>query len=122
MSKPFALIVEDEPDLATIFSEALSTAGFETEIIEAGDVALERLADSAPTVVVLDIHLPHVAGTEILTYIRGQKHLADTKVIIATADASMSDLVQADADLVLLKPISFIQLHTFAKRLGSPGT
>ena len=34
MSEKFALIIEDEADLATIFSEALKAGGFETEIIQ----------------------------------------------------------------------------------------
>jgi DNA-binding response OmpR family regulator len=40
MSNSFALIIEDDRDAATIFSEALQAAGFETEIIRSGDTAL----------------------------------------------------------------------------------
>jgi hypothetical protein len=40
-------------------------------------------------------------------------------VIIATADARMAELLHEQADLVLLKPISFIQLRTLAERLGA---
>ena len=40
MSDLFALIVEDETDLAIIFSKALQEAGFETQIVRAGDTAL----------------------------------------------------------------------------------
>ena len=54
----FALIVEDDKDLSTIFSIALQEADFETEIVSTGDKALERLADIVPDVVVLDLHLP----------------------------------------------------------------
>ncbi|MGC9358656.1 MAG: response regulator [Anaerolineae bacterium] len=114
-----ALIIEDDPDLATIFSEAVKAAGFKTEVIHDGDKALERLNATLPRVVVLDLHLPRVSGTDILRRIRTDKRLAETQVIVATADARMAEILHDQADLVLLKPISFIQLRTLAARLGS---
>ncbi len=119
MKEKFALIVEDDPDLATIFSEAVKAAGFSTEVIRRGDLALERLHDIEPQVIVLDLHLPHVSGSDILEFVRGDERLAKTRVIIATADARMAELLHEQADLVLLKPISFIQLRTLAERLGA---
>lgn len=119
MKEKFALIVEDDPDLATIFSEAVKAAGFSTEVVRRGDRALERLHDIVPQVIVLDLHLPHVSGNDILEFVRGDERLAKTRVIIATADARMAELLHEQADLVLLKPISFIQLRTLAERLGT---
>ena len=116
-NNPLALIIEDDPDAAAIFSAALQAADFETEVITSGDKALERLTVTAPTVVVLDMHLPHVAGPDILRYIRADARLEETQVIIATADPSMADSLQEEATLVLLKPISFSQLRDLAKRL-----
>ncbi len=114
---PFALIVEDDPDAAAIFAEALKAAQFKVEIISTGDKAIERLAVIVPDMVVLDLHLPNVAGPEILGHIRAETRLAKTKVIIATADPSMAETLHDAADLVLLKPISFSQLRDLAKRL-----
>lgn len=116
---PFALVIEDDPDAAAIFSEALKAAGFEVEIIETGDKALERLKVTTPAMIVLDLHLPHVAGPEILRHVRADPRLAETQVIIATADPSMAESLHDQADLVLLKPISFSQLRDLAKRLRS---
>ncbi len=118
MMKKFALIVEDNVDLATIFSNALQAGGFETEIIEDGAVAVERLKEVTPVIVVLDIHLPNVSGGVILEQIRADERLAKTKVMIATADASSAEILADKADLVLLKPISFTQLQNLAKRLA----
>jgi DNA-binding response OmpR family regulator len=114
---PFALIVEDDPDAAAIFAEALKAAQFKVEIIGTGDRALDRLSVTEPDMVVLDMHLPNVAGPEILNYIRAQNRLSKTKVMVATADPSMAEDLEAKADLVLLKPISFSQLRDLAKRL-----
>lgn len=116
---PFALVIEDDPDAAAIFSEALKAAEFEVETIETGDKALERLSVTTPAMIVLDLHLPHVAGPEILRHVRADPRLAETQVIIATADPSMAEPLHDQADLVLLKPISFSQLRDLAKRLRS---
>jgi CheY-like chemotaxis protein len=121
MSKPLALIIEDDKDLARIFSEALLQAAFETEIIRDGQAALERLAEVTPMVVVLDLHLPRVSGEEILRQIRSDERLAETRVMIATADSQMAQNLRDDADVVLLKPVSFEQLYFLAGRMRPSG-
>jgi CheY-like chemotaxis protein len=118
MNKPLAIIVEDEFDLATIFSEALKAGGFETTVIGDGAEALESLKTLTPDVLILDLHLPNVSGKEILEHIRDEERLTDTKVLVTTADAHMGEMVEEQADLVLLKPISFMQLQILAKRLA----
>lgn len=118
MDNLFALIVEDETDLAIIFSKALQEAGFETQIVRAGDTALMWLSSTMPQIVVLDLHLPRVSGEEVLEQIRADERLSTTKVIIATADPRMAETLQDKADLVLLKPIGFSQLRDLASRLG----
>jgi DNA-binding response OmpR family regulator len=122
MTNPFALIVEDDPKLAFIFGEALQMADFEVEVVQDGRTALDRLAVTTPTVVVLDLHLPLMSGVDILTYIRANERLIQTKVILATADAIRAEKLRGKADLVLLKPISFNQLSTLARRFRPTDT
>jgi DNA-binding response OmpR family regulator len=119
MSELLGLVIEDDEDLSVIFSEALQAAGFKTEIIQTGDQALARLAVTTPDVVVLDLHLPRVAGMDILHQIRADTRLARTRVIVATAHPRMAESLRDEADLVLLKPISFSQLRDLAAILGS---
>ena len=119
MSK-FALIIEDDIDLSTIFAEALKNATYDTEVIHDGNTALKRLATTTPDVVVLDLHLPGVDGTNILREIRADKRLSETRVLVATADARLAETLQDQADLVLVKPISFSQLRDLASRLALP--
>lgn len=118
MSKRQALIVEDNVDLSVIFAEALQAAGFETNIVRDGAKAMERLRAAKPDIVILDLHLPHVSGKEILEQIRADQQLADLRVVIATADPQMADMLKGQSDLVLLKPISFTQLRDLAGRLA----
>ncbi len=114
---PLALIIEDDPDAAEIFSAAVKAAEYETEIIMSGSKALERLADTEPSLVILDLHLPHVSGADILRYIRSEPRLEKTRVIIASADPRTADTLYGKATLALIKPISFTQLRDLVKRL-----
>jgi two-component system cell cycle response regulator DivK len=114
-----ALVIEDDLDLSAIFAEALNTAGFETEIIRDGHVAKERLTQTQPALVLLDMHLPHISGADLLSQIQSDERLKDTIVIVATADARMGDSFRDEADFVLIKPISFTQLRDLTTRLHS---
>ncbi len=116
-NKPFGLIVEDDPDLSNIFSEAVRAAGFETEFALNGRAALERLHTLTPNIVILDLHLPEVSGKDILEYIRSEPRLEKTIVVIATADAIMGETMRDQADFVLIKPITFAQLRDMSARL-----
>ena len=120
MDERYAMIIEDNEDLAIIFAEALQAAGFETGIIQDGETAVAKLETFIPRIIILDLHLPHVSGEEILKGIRGDERFDETRVIIATADPRMADMLKDEADLVLLKPISFGQLRDLAARLA-PG-
>jgi DNA-binding response OmpR family regulator len=116
VSDLLALIIEDDNDLSAIFAEALQAAQFKTEIIRNGDEAQRRLQTATPAVVVLDLHLPRVPGTELLRQIRADQRLAGVRVIVATADSRMAEELHDTADLVLVKPISFSQLRDLAAR------
>lgn len=113
-----ALVIEDDFDASLIFSKALQAAGHQVEVIRAGDLAVQRLGEIIPHLVILDLHLPEVDGTEILKQIRADERLAKTRVIIVTADARMAEPIRDEADLVLLKPATYSQVRDFALRLS----
>src|SRR5512141_2037665 len=104
-------------DLASIFADALQAAQFKTEIIADGAVAQQRLKEVVPSLVVLDLHLPHISGEVLLHQLRASPALAGTKVVIASADPISADLLSSESDLVLVKPVSFSQLRDLAQRL-----
>lgn len=132
MSLPFAIIIEDNPDQALIFSKALEVAGYTTEIIYDGAKAHKRLQElqqqeTQPSMIVLDLHLPNVPGTKLLEEIRANQSLKNARILLATADAVLAERLFDQADFILLKPISFAQLSLLAERIrpkgqnGSPG-
>jgi len=82
----FAFVIEDDPNLSTIFVKAQQAAGFKVEAICDGEVAQKRLPEAAPRVIVLDMHLPHVDGATLLKQIHENTAFSNTKIILATAD------------------------------------
>ena len=112
-----ALIIEDEPSLATIFAKALHEAGFDVQTAADGREGQAKLAQTSPAVVALDLHLPYVSGEELLRYIRTADHLRHTQVVIISADAVLSGWLHDQADFALTKPVSFHQLVSLATRL-----
>ena len=114
---PFALVIEDDKNLALAFAEAVKEADYEVEVIYDGKTAMERLAEVTPAIVVLDLHIPHVKGSDILQYIRSTERIKDIRVIVASADDHEAAELRGAADLVLLKPIGFRQLQQLATRL-----
>src|SRR5262245_1782639 len=117
MTLPIALVIEDDPDIATVFEFALEMAGYAPHTIDDGRVALEQLDRILPALVVLDLNLPHVSGEAILRHIRAQAGLAKTRIIIATAQDRAAEFLHHEADMVLIKPISTNQLMELAARL-----
>lgn len=118
-----ALIIEDDEDLANIFTEALRGVGFEVEHVADGQVAQNRLIHGvAPYLILLDMHIPYISGADLLTnIIRKDEKLAKTIVIITTADARMGEAYTEQADFVMIKPISFVQLRDLTSRLKPKG-
>ena len=114
-----ALIIEDDEDLASIFAEALKGVGFEVELVADGRMAEERLRNGVPPfLILLDMHLPHISGADLLTnVIKKDERFAKSVVIITTADARMGEAYTEQVDFVMIKPISFVQLRDLTSRL-----
>jgi DNA-binding response OmpR family regulator len=112
-----AFIIEDDQDLSTIFADALETVGYKVEQIKDGLLAQQRLNEEVPFLILLDMHLPHVSGADLLTKIRADERFKGTTVILTTADARMAEAYEPMADFVMVKPISFVQLRDLTSRL-----
>ena len=121
MQQHLALIVEDDAGIADIYREALQSTGYTVELCRNGSAGLAWLAQAAPNLVILDLGLPDISGEKLLRHIRSDPRLAGTHVIITTGDARRAEALTTQADLVLVKPVSFNQLSDLASRLWSSG-
>jgi DNA-binding response OmpR family regulator len=111
MSSLSALIIEDDLVIANVFAKALKSIGMETVTNTDGGQALDRLRVYTPDLVLLDLHLPTVHGSDILSYIRGEARLSQTRIIIVSADEIQTNYMGSQADLALVKPVGFYQLR-----------
>lgn len=118
MTAPLALIIEDDEDINEIFCQALVSAGFSIHSVRDGQAALEFLKGMVPHIVILDLHLPNVSGEVILKSIRSTPGMEKVLVVVTTADAAFGEFLQSQADFVMIKPISYVQLRDLSKRLN----
>jgi diguanylate cyclase (GGDEF)-like protein len=117
MQKPFAMIIEDDRDTVALFRHVLDFAGYKTEIALRGEKAIERLGVATPDIILLDLNLPGISGSEVLTYIQSQERLEDTRVVVVTGHSEMALGLSRETDLILLKPVSADQLTNLILRL-----
>jgi len=100
------LIVDDDESSRSILSLMLERAGYETETAGTGQEALDKAQEKFFNLILLDIMLPDVKGTELLATLK-EMH-PDTAVIMATAYASLETAVQAlnkGASAYITKPL-----------------
>lgn len=117
MQQPSAIIVEDDAILGGIFAAVLEASGLTVELIGDGADAIERICARRPDLLILDLHLPHTSGLDILRCVRADADTARTRVVVVSADANMAHAAGAEADIVLLKPVTKQQILAVAKRL-----
>ena len=105
------LIVEDESRISAFVARGLESAGYQTAVVEDGEVALERAMSGEVDLMLLDIGLPTMDGFEVLRHLRGQG--STLPVIMLTARSSTSDTVDgldAGASDYIAKPFKFDEL------------
>jgi DNA-binding response OmpR family regulator len=105
------LLVEDDPLLGDGIRVGLSLAGFVVDWVKDGQAAKLALQAEAYALLVLDLGLPRLSGTELLKWLRGTGN--DAPVLILTARDTVADRVSgldAGADDYLVKPFDLDEL------------
>jgi DNA-binding response OmpR family regulator len=87
------LIVDDEPDVLLLLRINLEAAGYQAVLAADGETALERIADSAPDLVLLDIMMPVMDGWGVLQALAGRSDAP--LVVVVSAKSSDRDIVRA---------------------------
>jgi CheY-like chemotaxis protein len=117
MKKPYALIIEDDRDIASLFRNVLESTGYHTEMILHGHEAATRLQTAQPDIILLDLNLPGVQGEKILDQIRTDTRIQNVPVVVVTAFSQSADSLRTEPDLILLKPVNLDQLCILVQRL-----
>jgi two-component system alkaline phosphatase synthesis response regulator PhoP len=103
------LVVEDNRDIAELVMRYLERAGFVVDIVASGREALSRLLEQPPALLVLDLMLPHMDGTEVCRAARANPATAAIPIIMLTARAEESERIaglEVGADDYMAKPFS----------------
>ena len=111
---PRVLVVEDEQDIAGLIKHALERSGDgQVEIVGSGDAALRAVTEQTPDLVILDLNLPVLSGTEVCRILRGRPATANVPIIMLTARTGEADRVTGldlGADDYVTKPFSLREL------------
>ncbi|MFE5581688.1 response regulator transcription factor [Kitasatospora sp. NPDC056531] len=120
------LVVDDDNTIRRSLERGLRLSGFTVRSADGGRAALELVATEPPDVLVLDVSMPDLTGTEVCRRLRDQG--VDTPVLMLSALDELADRVaglQAGADDYLIKPFALeelvLRLHALLRRRPPAG-
>ena len=105
------LIIEDDDRIRPLIMRSLGERGYAVDSATTGMAGLQRAIDHRPDLVVLDLGLPDVDGTQVLSMLRA---VSEVPVIVASArddDPSLVGCLDAGADDYVVKPYTTTQLE-----------
>ncbi|MEK7657924.1 MAG: response regulator [Patescibacteria group bacterium] len=103
------LIVDDNQELAEIYSTRLKADGFNIVIASTAEEGFEQIKKSKPDLILLDIIMPGIKGTEFFLKLKENSETKDIKVIFMTAYASTAT------------PWGEIATESYVKKIGAQG-
>jgi DNA-binding response OmpR family regulator len=116
--KPRILIADDEPDSAEMMSLILGHTGYEVTRAYDGVQALELARSQKPDVLLLDVRMPKLYGSDVVRRLKTDPELADTiTVLFSSADEDEVRWREAGADAFLQKPMDIRMLPEFVRHL-----
>jgi DNA-binding response OmpR family regulator len=120
------LVIDDDPDLLRVAREFLIEAGYEVDTAEGGEAGLAAARAERPDLVVLDLIMPGMSGTEVFAALRTSEGMADVPIIFLTAleDETFNETAHAlGADRYITKPCDYKEvlsaISETLSRLGS---
>ena len=107
------VIVEDDEDIADSIRYNLENEGFRVRVAATGEDALNVILDRPPSLILLDLNLPHMSGLELCRRLRHEAPTSRVPILILTARTDESDKVlglNLGADDYITKPFSMREL------------
>jgi len=118
---PLVLCADDDADILALLAIRLERAGFRVAQAVDGEQALSLARKLRPDVLVLDVMMPRLSGTEVLGALRGDEATAAIPVVLLSARAQEADVergLEAGADAYLAKPFQAPELIEVVGRLA----
>jgi len=119
MRVPVGLVVDDEPMIRAVFSEALRRVGIQVLEAASGCSALALAQATTPDFVVTDVQMPGGDGIELCRTLRGDPALHGIRIVVVSgmASAQGASAVAAGCDALIEKPCSPAVLVATIQRL-----
>jgi CheY-like chemotaxis protein len=114
------LVADDSPQALRLAEQILTSQGIEVVSVTDGAVALRRLGDVNPDLLITDVYLPTKSGFDLARFLRSQAQYRHIPVIFAAGPADEfeeQDAKNAGADLILRKPFEASALLSGVERL-----
>ena len=114
------LVVDDEPSIAKIVRKQLEVAGYDVTVAVDGLEGLTKARETMPELIVLDVMLPKMNGTEVCTTLKADPKTKAIPILMLTAKAQRQDKdigLQAGANAFLTKPFQLEELLSKIKGL-----
>lgn len=114
------LVVDDEPHLIKSLMFVLSKEGYEIDSATNGEEALEKIRQSKPNLVFLDVMMPKKNGYDVCREVKADPSLRDVYIIMLTAKGQAVDKAKAfesQADEFISKPFSPLSVVARVKEL-----
>lgn len=118
------LLADDSPQALRLAEQILSSQGMEVVSVTDGAVALRRIADVQPDVVIADVYLPTKNGFELARFLRAQPQHRHVGIVFAagpTDEFDEQDARNAGADVILRKPFEASALLGAVHQLAGRG-
>jgi two-component system, OmpR family, phosphate regulon response regulator PhoB len=126
-SAPVVLIVDDEKDLRVLLDFNLRQAGYRTLQAATGEEALQQVARHEPDMILLDLNLPDLSGTEVARRIKADADTREIPIVMLTARGAEADRIagfELGAEDYVPKPFSVrelvLRLNVVRRRLSMP--
>lgn len=117
--KPTILIVDDEPDVVTMFQRNLEPEGYDTIPAYDGIAAVDIAESDQPDLILLDIMMPMMSGYDVCRQVRSNpntKHIPIVCMTSASSPETRQRARDAGAQAVLIKPFAVAELIAQIKR------
>jgi len=98
------LLAEDDPIMVSLLKTLLTMEGFEVLALDVDSDVPATVRLEKPDTLFMDVHLGNQSGMEILEAIRGNKDLADIRVVMTSGLDMRDECFRRGADAFLLKP------------------